>query len=1065
MKKIAKFLSVVIVAATLAAVCTISASAAFRDVSAKDEALYEAVQLLNSLGIAKGQSDTTYGVNNPVTREQMAAFIYRLMKEGRSLEGGENTTPFTDLTDSTFFGMVSWASSNGIIVGRSETEFDPKGEISLQDCYVMITRALGYEKDGALNYPNEYIDTAERIGLAENIDTDIQYTDSLTRGQVAIILYNAFYADMNETYQEVFIPSFEDPNAAQEFVYIERNETVCHKIYGVEKVVRRVVATPSYGLDITALGDTAEYQDYRPTGGDTVDEDLIITAAIVPDENSNRLSEEESLISFEDLGLSGEADDYFLCDLVMYIKEDGTIIAASSSGKMVAESTASIENRAGTDLDRDYYYSGESDKLATNKTKLRSGIVSFGADKAYFYNKPSSVSNYAVSIYPYDSDEDGRISFKAGYTWSGAASPEFVEPDFTFGQNPVAYIEIQRKNHDKIPQVMSVAASSGRYNIQYYDSNIDGVVDYFWMQPFTFGTIVDKSGDSNTTKAKHTGDSANRAYFNSSKSMPEIYVRGATVVGGTCTNGAYAFAYVSGPGNYVRIAPDDLNNSITTFTSKVIRYNTEGGNEKNSSNWENGSVIHAWNSGNTIVGHVAHSGGKITGLVPLSSDNTNSEAFAKVWRDQLFIGDTWEIVQCGGRALLPKKLSNSVNIASEYAIIQYVDEDKLQVVFQAVGIDKDGSLIVENYVNAYIGGTMQTVKIAKLNDHSASGNQDDNYFVDEGLVNNICSFTVSSDEYYTFNPYTTGSEDAKASDLADKDNASLTYSVRVNNISLDKVQDKLYKFVPGASVASLPSSLTPNGMKYVNFTEDTKMVVNYVDEDGYSDFIVYDINNMPNFDATDPAMEFTNAVIVLRNNPNGTTTEDLGFLYCEIGGEIVDDSKSAEDYVIILGNIQTVDEDNKLINAYKVVDPRTGIVVDMKETAKASSAILNNFDLYELTETGDIKNTTGGKVASLAKGSSDLVTIDSFEADSNLLFVTGAEDALIVDEDTVYVLFDRATSTLTVEDSEMLSITAEDDEDDVYYNEGEDKLTAYIITEKMSDEDFKYANLVIVVRG
>ena len=194
MRKIAKLISMLLVFATLLSVCSFSTSAAtFKDVSAKDEALFEAVQLLNTLGIAKGQSATTYGVNKDVTREQMAAFIFRLMKGGKSIEGGENTTTFTDLEDDTFFAMISWANQSGIIKGRSETEFDPYGGITLQDCYVMIVRALEYENEGPLSYPFGYIDIAERIGLSEDLSSKVTYEDELTRGQVAIILKNAFY--------------------------------------------------------------------------------------------------------------------------------------------------------------------------------------------------------------------------------------------------------------------------------------------------------------------------------------------------------------------------------------------------------------------------------------------------------------------------------------------------------------------------------------------------------------------------------------------------------------------------------------------------------------------------------------------------------------------------------------------------------------------------------------------------------------------------------------------------------------------------------------------------------
>ena len=47
----------------------------------------------------------------------------------------------------------------------------------------------------------------------------------------------------------------------------------------------------------------------------------------------------------------------------------------------------------------------------------------------------------------------------------------------------------------------------------------------------------------------------------------------------------------------------------------------------------------------------------------------------------------------------------------------------------------------------------------------------------------------------------------------------------------------------------------------------------------------------------------------------------------------------------------------------------------------------------------------------------------------------------------------------------MLSIEADDDTDNKYYTPGETKLKLYMLTDKNSGEDFRYAKLVIVVRG
>ena len=1074
MRKFAKILSMVLVVATLATLCTFTSSAAtFKDVSAKDEALYDAVQLLNSLGIAKGQSETNYGANKPVTREQMSAFIYRLMKGGKSLEGGENLTTFTDLKDSTFYGMISWANENGIIKGRSATEFDPAGKISLQDCYVMITRALGYEKDGALGYPHEYIAIAEQIGLDENISSKVQYTDFLNRGQVAIILFNAFYAEMNETYKELFIPAFERPganiDASNQFVEIETPETVCHKIYGIEKVVRRVVATPNYAIDLSPLAASGtvsrEYKAYQPTGGETIDEVLIETAAIVPEEDSQRLENEESVILFEDLGLEGKADDYFLRDITMYINKEGKIIASFASGKMVEETTASIQYRDGEDKDKDYQYYNSS----TSNRKFRNGIVNFLADKAYFWNKPDSVPNYAVSIVPTSSDEDGRMIFTANRTWAGNVAPTFVEPGTYTAANKDAWRSQTLKNHENIVSLFSVVSTSGgRYNIQYYDANSDGIVDYFWVQPFTFGKIVDKNGEAYTLQAKHTGDSKYRAYYNSAKSMPEIYVGDAKVVGGSYEHDQYVYAYVCAPGNYIRIAKDDANAGFRTVVAHPVKYDAS---DANSTSWSDGTGTAAWNSDNQIVGHVAWSNDKVSGLLSLSSDTSASDGdsratgFASPWRSSVKkygVSTTWELVVNGGRVYLAKILVEEVEIADEYAVVQYSNEDELQVVFKAGGIGMDGSLETKNYVRAFIDGKFQLVPIAKNSDYSDSGYQDDNYFVDKGLVNSICSYKVNSKGEYIFSPY---EPTAKASDLADKDMESKTYSVQVEGVTLKKIQNKLYSFVvPGG--AAVPAELAPNGMKYVTITDETKIIVNYVDEDGEADYVIYDANNLPNFDADDAANAFTSATIVLGNNTDSTTNEYLKFIYAEIGGEIVNTSKESENYAIILASVETVDEEDKTTIVYKVVDPKTGEVVEQKETAKTSAVELDKHSLYLLTEDGFIKNTTGGKLASLVKGSTDLKKIASYEAEEGILMLEGAGDAaLLTDENTIYALYDVTTSTLTIEDVDMLSVDADDDTDNKYYNEGEDALTVYVVSEERDDEEFEFVTLIIVARG
>ena len=184
LKKLALFFTIM---ASLIFTMTISASAEFTDIDSENTALVEAVDALSEKGVIKGITQTQFGPGQPVTREEMAVFIYRMQKKG-TLAKNNSSSPFKDVQNSSNLATITWAYYNGYINGISETEFNPNGPVSLADCYAMLVRMLGYEKKLPINYPDGYITIAEEIGLSENINKNAD--DELSRGDVAIILNN-----------------------------------------------------------------------------------------------------------------------------------------------------------------------------------------------------------------------------------------------------------------------------------------------------------------------------------------------------------------------------------------------------------------------------------------------------------------------------------------------------------------------------------------------------------------------------------------------------------------------------------------------------------------------------------------------------------------------------------------------------------------------------------------------------------------------------------------------------------------------------------------------------------
>lgn len=173
----------------IAIACTFSICAAFKD--AKNSPYEDAINSLADIGLVVGINDKEFGTNQDVTRQQMALFIARL-RSGLHITGFEkesNRTPFTDLTDPTYYKAISYCYDFGIIAGRTPTTFDPTGNVTVQEAVTMAVRALGYTD---LDYPDGYMKRAELFGLLKNLE-DADQKANMKRGQVAQLIYNALY--------------------------------------------------------------------------------------------------------------------------------------------------------------------------------------------------------------------------------------------------------------------------------------------------------------------------------------------------------------------------------------------------------------------------------------------------------------------------------------------------------------------------------------------------------------------------------------------------------------------------------------------------------------------------------------------------------------------------------------------------------------------------------------------------------------------------------------------------------------------------------------------------------
>ena len=103
----------------------------------------DAIVWANENGIALGYGNNLFGTNDPVTREQLAAFFYRYAKyKGYDTAVTGSLDRFTDKGDISAWAKdaVAWAVGYGLIEGKGNNMLDPQGEATRAEFAAMLQR-------------------------------------------------------------------------------------------------------------------------------------------------------------------------------------------------------------------------------------------------------------------------------------------------------------------------------------------------------------------------------------------------------------------------------------------------------------------------------------------------------------------------------------------------------------------------------------------------------------------------------------------------------------------------------------------------------------------------------------------------------------------------------------------------------------------------------------------------------------------------------------------------------------------------------------------------------------
>jgi Big-like domain-containing protein len=151
---------------------------------------------LETVGVLQGDEEGNLMLDNTLLRRDMVILLSRLMGvEEVAKDFPAESLTFEDITDAHYNGYIAWSVENALIKGHSEDLFGFNENVTAQQYVTVLMRALDYDVEDEA-YATVLAD-AKELGLCG--DLEVENDDQITRGQMAVMTFNALGTTMNDS--------------------------------------------------------------------------------------------------------------------------------------------------------------------------------------------------------------------------------------------------------------------------------------------------------------------------------------------------------------------------------------------------------------------------------------------------------------------------------------------------------------------------------------------------------------------------------------------------------------------------------------------------------------------------------------------------------------------------------------------------------------------------------------------------------------------------------------------------------------------------------------------------
>ncbi len=158
-----------------------------------------AAKQLKEVDILRGDENGNLLLDAHITRAEMATLILRIMMYEDEPVADAGLSKHTDIKG-------HWAESNikkvinlKYMKGKSDAIFGPNDQLTYGEIVTLIIRLMGAENASMVNWPVDYVNKAKELKIIkdETVWEEVKYNNSVTRGMVALMLWDTITANTN----------------------------------------------------------------------------------------------------------------------------------------------------------------------------------------------------------------------------------------------------------------------------------------------------------------------------------------------------------------------------------------------------------------------------------------------------------------------------------------------------------------------------------------------------------------------------------------------------------------------------------------------------------------------------------------------------------------------------------------------------------------------------------------------------------------------------------------------------------------------------------------------------